>query len=142
MTKLEVPVFSTTIQKTNIWLNDLSEAMGWRDQHLSYLALRAVLHALRDRLPIEITAKFAAQLPMLIRGIYYEGWVPSGTPFKVHNTEEFLELVALYLANDLLIPHTETITTNVFKVLSKHVSKGEIEHLKKVLPQPIASFWC
>lgn len=141
MSKIEIPVLETTIQKTHIWLKDLAELMGWEDQHLAYLALRAVLHALRDRLPIEVTAKLGAQLPMLIRGIYYEGWVPSHTPFKIHHLEDFLGLVASYLGNDLLIPHAERITKGVFKVMANHLSEGEIDHLKKVLPQPIAVFW-
>jgi uncharacterized protein (DUF2267 family) len=33
-----------------------------------------MLHALRDRLPPEIAVHLSAQLPMLVRGIYYEGW--------------------------------------------------------------------
>jgi uncharacterized protein (DUF2267 family) len=31
-----------------------------------------VLHALRDRLTVEEASDLAAQLPMLIRGLYYE----------------------------------------------------------------------
>jgi uncharacterized protein (DUF2267 family) len=141
MSKIEVPIVERTIQKTHIWLKDIAESMGWEDQHLAYLALRAVLQALRDRLPVEITAKLGAQLPILIRGIYYEGWVPAHTPVKVRHLEEFLGLVASYLGNDLLIPHTASITANVFKVMESQLSEGEVENLKKVLPKPIASLW-
>ena len=44
------------------------------DRHLAYVALRATLHALRDRLGPENAVHLAAQLPMLLRGLYYEGW--------------------------------------------------------------------
>jgi uncharacterized protein (DUF2267 family) len=141
MQRTEVPVFETTIQKTHLWLKDLSEHMEWSDQHLSYLALRGVLHALRDRLPIEVVAKLGAQLPMLIRGLYYEGWVPAHTPIKIHRIEDFFTLVANYLGNDLLFPETAQITKNVFKVMESHLTEGEIDHLKKVLPGSIASLF-
>jgi uncharacterized protein (DUF2267 family) len=42
--------------------------------------LRAWLHTLRDRLTVEASAHFAAQLPDLIRGIFYAGWNPSAVP--------------------------------------------------------------
>jgi uncharacterized protein (DUF2267 family) len=63
-------VFDRTVHKTNIWLKDLIEMLDCGDRHEAYLALRATLHAPRDRLTIEEAAQFAAQLPMLIRGFY------------------------------------------------------------------------
>jgi len=141
MNRAEVPVLESTLQKTHLWLKELSELMGWDNQQLAYLAFRAVLHALRDRLPVEITAKFGAQLPLLIRGIYYEGWVPAHTPLKIHQAEDFSNLVAGYLNNDILIPQTRFIIKNVFKVIENHVSEGEMNHLRKVLPEPIISLW-
>jgi len=141
MSKQTVPVLETTMQKAHLWFKDLTALMGWEDQQLAYLALRAVLHALRDRLPIEVAAKLGAQLPILIRGIYYEGWVPAHVPFNVRHLEDFLELITSYLGNDLLIPDVELITKNVLKVMASHLSEGEMDHLKKVLPKSIASLW-
>lgn len=68
-------VFDSTVQKTNVVLRAIEEAYGWpADRRIqSYTALRAVLHALRDRLPVEESADVAARLPMLLRGLYYDG---------------------------------------------------------------------
>ena len=64
-------IFSNTIQKTDVWLNDLMSELDWEDRpHKTYMALRTVLHALRDRLPVEEAVQLGAQLPMLIRGFY------------------------------------------------------------------------
>ncbi len=73
MSMTGLDVFDTTVQKTNIWLKEIMEALGWENKHKAYLALRATLHALRDRLIFEEAVQFAAQMPMLIRGLYYEG---------------------------------------------------------------------
>jgi uncharacterized protein (DUF2267 family) len=77
MSTTDLEVFDTTVHKTNSWLHELMEELGWSDRHKAYLALRATLHALRDRLTVQGVAQLGAQLPMLIRGFYYEGWVPS-----------------------------------------------------------------
>jgi uncharacterized protein (DUF2267 family) len=102
--------------------------------------MRATLHALRDRLTVEEVAQLGAQLPMLIRGFYYEGWDPTGKPLKIRDKEEFLGLVAEeFRTDDTLNP--ELIARAVFKVLSDRVTAGEIEDVKHVMPAEIRELW-
>jgi uncharacterized protein (DUF2267 family) len=138
MTGLEV--FDTTVHKTNSWLKELMQEMHRDDRRKAYLALRATLHALRDRLTVEEVAQLGAQLPMLIRGFYYEGWDPTRKPVKLRDREEFLSLVeAEFRADDTLNP--ELIARAVFKVLTNRITAGEIEDVKHVLPAEIRSLW-
>src|SRR5438045_5922213 len=90
-------VLDTTVQKTYIWIRQVMEEAGLADRHEAYLALRAVLHALRDRLTVEEASHLSAQLPMLVRGIYFEGWRPSESPARISTQDEFVERVASYL---------------------------------------------
>jgi uncharacterized protein (DUF2267 family) len=138
MTGLEV--FDTTVHKTNSWLKELMQELHREDRRKAYLALRATLHALRDRLTVEEVAQLGAQLPMLIRGFYYEGWDPTGKPLKIRDKEEFLGLVAEeFRTDDTLNP--ELIARAVFKVLSDRVTAGEIEDVKHVMPAEIRELW-
>lgn len=141
MSKIEV--FETTLKKSYEWLSDLNTLLGWKDSHRSYLALRATLHALRDRLPVDLGANFSSQLPMLIRGFYYEGWKPSATPVKGRSKQDFIELVALHLENTSLEydEDLEKIIRSVFLVITHHISIGEIYHIKQALPDPIAKLF-
>ena len=140
MSQTTVSVFESTIQTTNTWLIDLMERLGWVDRHRAYFALRVVLHALRDRLTVNEVAAFAAQLPMLVRGFYYEGWHPSGKPLKERKKAEFLAHVAEAYRDD---PETdpERVAQAVFQVLAKHVTPGEIDDVKQLLPPEIRSLW-
>ncbi|OLB96651.1 MAG: hypothetical protein AUH30_12085 [Candidatus Rokubacteria bacterium 13_1_40CM_68_15] len=140
MSATGLDVFDTTLHKTNAWLKELMEELGLHDRHDAYHALRATLHALRDRLPIEEIAQLGAQLPMLVRGFYYEGWDPTDTPLRDRRPEAFLALVAQEFPSDELID-PEPIARAVFRVLARRVSEGEIEDVKHVLPAGIREFW-
>jgi uncharacterized protein (DUF2267 family) len=141
MSQTGLTPFESTLQTTNIWLNDILEQLGWgEDHHRAYHALRAVLHALRDRLPVEQVAALAAQLPMLVRGFYYEGWHPHGKPVKERHREEFLAHIGATFPEEPYVD-PERVTRAVFQVLSKHVSSGEIQSVKRSLPTEIRSLW-
>jgi uncharacterized protein (DUF2267 family) len=128
-------VFDTTVHKTNGWLRELMDELGWSDRHKAYLALRATLHALRDRLTVQEVAQLGAQLPMLIRGFYYEGWVPSDTPLKVRHKDQFLALIERQFSDDEI--DTDLVARGVFAVLSRRIADGEIEDVRQVLPSEI-----
>ena len=138
MTGLEV--FDTTVHKTHIWLNDIMQELGWEDRYKAYVGLRTTLHALRDRLTVEETAQLAAQLPMLIRGLYYEGWDPTGKPQKVRHKEAFLTSIRDHFRNDPRV-NAEQVARAVLKVLTQHVSEGEIADVKHLFPTELRELW-
>lgn len=140
MTQTSLAPFEGTVQITNTWLNDILARLGWEDGYRAYHALRAVLHALRDRLTVEQAAALAAQLPMLVRGIYYEGWHPHGKPVKERHKEEFLAHVAAAFRDDASAD-PEKVTQAIFKVLAQHVTAGEIASVKQSLPTELRSLW-
>jgi uncharacterized protein (DUF2267 family) len=73
----------------------------------------------------------------LIRGFYYEGWHPAGTPTKERRREDFLAHISAAFPDI----DTEEVARAVFQVIAKHVSPGEIKHVKVALPSEIRSLW-
>ncbi|MBI4525689.1 MAG: DUF2267 domain-containing protein [Deltaproteobacteria bacterium] len=141
MNEAGLEVIDTTIHKTRAWLNDLMNELEWEgDPHKAYLGLRAVLHALRDRLTIEEAVQLGAQLPMLIRGFYYEGWKLTGKPVKERHKEQFLDHIRKAYKDDVTVD-PERVARAVFKVLARRTSKGEIEDVKYLLPASVRKLW-
>jgi uncharacterized protein (DUF2267 family) len=93
MSTAQLDVLDRIVEKANIWINEVAAELDGGDRHEAYRVLRAFLHTLRDRLPVEQAALLAAQLPLLIRGIFYEGWQPRRTPLHYRDPVEFVERV-------------------------------------------------
>jgi uncharacterized protein (DUF2267 family) len=139
MSTTGLEVFDQTLQKTNIWLKDIMGEVG-PDRQRAYHALRAVLHTLRDRLTVEEAAHLSAQLPLLIRGIYFEGWHPAHKPTRERAREDFLEQVAERLQG-IEPMNPEAATRVVLDVLERHVDPAEAAHVKHMLPKAIRELW-
>jgi uncharacterized protein (DUF2267 family) len=139
MPRSDVTFIERTVEKTYEWLNQLAEELGSPgDRHYAYRVLRAVFHALRDRLPVDAAAHLGAQLPELLRGVYYQNWRPAATPQLYHHVPEFLDRVA---AEANLVGQTEAdyAVAATARVLRRHITPGELNHVCAALPADIAS---
>ena len=132
----EVELIDRSVEKTNVRLKELAAELGTDDRKFAYRVLRAYLHAVRDRLMVDEAAQLAAQLPELVRGIYYEGWVSSRTPTSDRSVDEFLRRIA----DEALLPgETEAsyACSAAARVLRRHISEGEIADVVAVFPEEL-----
>jgi uncharacterized protein (DUF2267 family) len=129
-------IIERSVEKANIWLKDVAEELEDGDRQYAYRVLRAVLHVLRDRLTIDAAAKLAAQLPTLIRGIYYEDWDPGRTPMPPHTVDTFLEHV---VSEGRFSGETEAsvAVVAVATVMRKRLMPGEIDAILAVMPEKL-----
>jgi uncharacterized protein (DUF2267 family) len=135
-----VRAFDSTLQTTHRWLRELELIASLENESEAYSVLRTVLHALRDRLPADEAVHLGAQLPMLIRGFYYDGWKPSTTPKKQRSLEAFLEGMQPLpgLEGEL---SAEQALRNVFLMLDHRVSEGEIADVREAMPEEVRDLW-
>jgi uncharacterized protein (DUF2267 family) len=129
-----------TVQLTHIWINELDEKLGWNNKPRSYRLLRAVLHALRDWLQVSEAADFAAQLPVLLRGVFYEQWRPAAASARKRSRAAFLAHVQEAFKGDPLILTAREITA-VFEVISSKITAGEVEDVRASLPEEVRELW-
>ncbi|MFO7478384.1 MAG: DUF2267 domain-containing protein [Methyloceanibacter sp.] len=132
--------FDKTLQESNLWLKDVMERLDTNDRHHAYSTLRATLHALRDRIGPESAAHLGAQLPMLLRGLFYEGWDPTGKPTKERHQADFLAHVARELpkADEAEL---EPGVRAALDVLSKRIDRGTAVKLAGMFPLELRKFW-
>src|SRR4051812_38422229 len=135
-----IETFDKSAQKTNRWLRQAGKQLHWEDPHNAYTALRAVLHALRDRLPLSEVVQLGAQFPTFIRGMYYEGWTPGRTIVKNRKKEAFLDQIKeSFKARTVVDP--EHVAKAIIRLLLAHVSEGEMTEVRNALPADIRTFW-
>ncbi len=133
-------VFGKTLQTAEEWLIAVMKELGTDDPHFAYRALRATLHVLRDRLTPEEANDLAAQLPMLLRGLFFDGWVPSRTPLK-RTREQFVEEVHWRAQESRPDVDAEPVVRAVLHTLSERVSRGEIDDVRHTLPASFDSLF-
>lgn len=134
-----IPAFESSRQKTNLWLKQVAAELHSDDRRKAYVALRSVLHLLRDCLPVEETAKFASQMPLLLQGVLFEGWKPRRKPERLTRAGFFSQLRELTRNQPGLEP--ALVTRSVFVTLARHLSAGEIEAVRRVLPRDVRELW-
>jgi len=139
MSANSLDVFDKTLQTTHIWLNEINAVIG-PDRHLAWKVLSTVLHKLRDRLPIELSAHLGSQLPLLIRGAYYDQYKPSAQPGRCRTVEEFTAEVAEWLSDVRPVDPNLAIAA-VLRVLDHHVDPGQIAKVKGALPKHLRQMW-
>lgn len=131
-------LFDKANQHAAAWVKDMMFELGTRDSAKALHALRAGLQALRERLGLNEAAHLSAQLPLLMRGYFFEGWDPRSKPPRIRHREDFLALVRTRYAprHDLA---AQEVVSALFKVMARHVSTGELTGVMMSLPEELVS---
>ena len=130
---------SRSVQQIQQWLKELRDNGDFTDLDQALAVLRAVLHELRNRLTLEEAVDLGAQLPLLVRGIYYEGWQPHRVPHKVRTRQKFVDEVATSLLPHVVPP--ERAVRDVLALLAHHCDPGEIADVIGQLPAELKELW-
>lgn len=123
--------FDHAVHAANVWVDDIADAYHTDDRGFAYRVLRTWLHRLRDRLTVPATASFAAPLPDLLRGIYYQGWDPDKVP-ELYGVEDYVERFAW----DTGIPRQDvrTAAMTVTAVAIHHLTPAPVDQALAQLP--------
>jgi uncharacterized protein (DUF2267 family) len=135
-----ISTFDETVQLSNVWLNELMRALNWDNKQRAYRLLRATLHALRDRLTAHEAVHLGAQLPMLIRGLYYENWHMKDAAPAERTKRQFLDHIEEEFKSEP-DANVEQCVKEVFTLLASRISPGEIDDVKNILPAEVRALW-
>ena len=122
------------------WLNELDLTLGWSDSARSYRLPRETLHAVRDALNAEEAVDFSGQLPVLIRGVYFDGWMPKGGPVCPRSRQDLLARIEGAFSEEPL-EDPEAAVAAVCTLLRHKISLGEIEPVVQVMRKSLRDLW-
>lgn len=135
-----IQTLNTAVETTEEWISALMARLGWHDKERAYLALLAALHALRDALPRDEAGYLGVQLPVLLRGLYFEGWHPASHLQRAKSRSAFVERIQEGVHRDPGV-NAEAVAHAVFALLAERLPLGEVENAKAATPEPLRMFW-
>jgi uncharacterized protein (DUF2267 family) len=134
MSHTGVSTLDHSIDKATAWLADVAAEFGTEDRRFAYRVTSAWMHALRDRLPVPVAAHLAAQLPELLRGVFYDGWNPSRVPIKFDSAGYIRRFAQEATIHDNEVPRTASLVAGVAR---RHLSSGALDEALGTLPASI-----
>jgi uncharacterized protein (DUF2267 family) len=132
-------VFDKTLHTTNLWLDEISHDIG-PDRHLAWHVLGAVLRSIRDEMLVEQSAHFAAQLPLLVRGAYYDQYRPAAQPASARSQADFIARIDHELAGSRPV-RSDMAATAVMRTLNRHITEGQVKKVRDSLPKGVRALW-
>jgi uncharacterized protein (DUF2267 family) len=131
MTRTHTKAFAHSLEVANIWVGEIKRSLKISPAH-AWSVLCAVLHTLRDRLTVEQAAHLGNQLPLIVRGAFFDQWRPAHKAKKIRREKEFLDIVRARLPASISLDAKQAVN-EVFTVLAHHPA-GEIQKIVKTLP--------
>ncbi|MFK7837445.1 MAG: DUF2267 domain-containing protein [Sulfitobacter sp.] len=129
-----------SVHLTHEWVNELADRLDYASHRSALRLMRVVLHRVRDHLMVNEVAQLSAQLPLLIRGFFFEGWVPKLTPIKERHAEDFVAFIRTQMRETDEYRGRDDITC-VFDLINARISRGEVEDVRASLPADLRALW-
>lgn len=123
--------FAPAMRTAQQWLRTVARHLGTDDELVAHRMLRAWLHTVRDSLGVNSTAHLGAQLPGMLRGEYFDGWVPEHTPRRADAADfstRFAQAAHIDIAD---APATAAAVTTALREL---FSPGQLNKTLAVFP--------
>jgi uncharacterized protein (DUF2267 family) len=129
--------FDPVLEQASEWIDAITKALGAAQQRSGYAALRATLHALRDSLDMERAAQLGDGLPLLIRGLYYEGWAAGKGSPHILRSVDFLQSVRRGLRGHAELSGPEDLARATFAALVGFLPQETVDAVARGLPSDI-----
>lgn len=133
-----IDIVDHNIKTINTWLKDIADELDGISEEEAWARLKAVLQTVRDRITVNEAADFAAQLPLIVRGLYFEGWHPAETPHKWRDRADYLDAFARKEGSG---DESEKTLKAVLRVLDRYLDSNELNRVKEMHPKEVWDLW-
>lgn len=135
--------FEKYASKGNEFINRLQSNLGVNDRDHAARILRSTFRVIRNHLSVEESFQLIAQLPMVLKAVYVEGWKLTDHKRITNLDEFFIEIIQeeghsswrdFSSKNEVL----DSVRA-VLQTLREYVSKQEMDQALATLPRKILS---
>jgi uncharacterized protein (DUF2267 family) len=110
------------VQRVRFWKSRIPVAEGY-NSYVQWFSFRIYRRTQR----LDISHHLGAPLPMLVRGIYYEGWRIAGKPTKDRHIDEFIGHVLKKLPPQFPVDAL-TVSRGVFEGSGKNSIRASLQN--------------
>ncbi|CAM3727905.1 DUF2267 domain-containing protein [Pontibacter korlensis] len=134
-------IFENYLKDGKTWLHELCTYLGIDDEQKASRIFRAVLHAIRDRIQPGEAIHLGAQLPIIWKGIYFDGF-SLHEPVRIRHEDEWLEFIrskdsGADQADFPTLDHAYYAFQDVMSFLRDHISEGQYQQIAQALHSEI-----
>ena len=134
-------IFDTSLQQAHEWLHAVGGELGTSNERSACAVLRAALHVIRDSLTMAQALELGDRLPVLVRGLYYEGWhLKNGLETKL-TPEEAMASASQDLRWHNELPSQEETLRAAFNALRRLLPQDQVQNLLQAPPVSIQRLW-
>lgn len=132
------------LHETNDYINQLAEDLGHPEERQRVMIIwRAVMHTIRDRIQVSESLDLISPLPMILKGMYVNGWKYHETPPYDYESLEQMKTQVKALQNKYgesdfdWSKGTDEIISITLDSLERYVTEGQMEHIRNQLPREV-----
>lgn len=132
------------LHETNEYINQLAKDLGHPEERQRVMIIwRAVMHTIRDRIQISESLDLISPLPLILKGMYVNGWKYHETPPYDYESIEQMKTQVKALQNQYgesrfnWSQSTDQIISITLGSLERYFSKGQMEHIRGQLPKDV-----
>ncbi len=132
------------LHETNDYFNQLAEDLGHPEERQRAMIIwRAVMHTIRDRIQISESLDLISPFPMILKGMYVNGWKYHDAPPYDFETLEQMKTQVKALQNEYgesefdWSKGTDEIISITLDSLERYVTECQMEHVRGQLPENV-----
>jgi uncharacterized protein (DUF2267 family) len=123
--------FEIAVAEADVWLRAMMDELGTDEPAHALAALRTGLAAVRDRLTDDEIAELSARLPVIVRGLFFEGWSPGVRGASARREDSLQKDIARRQGGGL---DGERVASAILRVLARKVPFGRLGSAVRGLP--------
>lgn len=138
--KTGIPALEDALRDAQGWLASAGHRINTRSSQVALACLRGTLHTLRAQLDVRRAIEVGERLPLVMRGVFFDGWDPHDAPPPAATKDEFVGRVAADNGRNPRIK-AERAAKAALEVIFERLPAAVTARIVERLPENLRELW-